>query len=92
MRNKPVVVGPRRAWRVWCRQCLACGLAFLLRARVPGPLLVSISSLRSDGLRSAAAEALQILGVDGFGLLCVVSFTQQRSRGLALLGVIRPIA
>ncbi len=78
-------MGPRRAWRLWFRQCLACGLVFLLSARVPGPLLVSIASLHSDGPRSAAAEALLVLGVDGFGLLCALSFTHQRILGLALV-------
>lgn len=85
MRNEPVVVGPGRAWPLWFRQCLACGLVFLLSARVPGQLLAWITSLRSDGPRSAAAEALLILGVDGFGLLCALYFTHQRIRGLALV-------
>ncbi len=67
------------------RQLLACGLVFLLSARIPVHLLAWISCLRSHVGWSAAGEALLVLAVDGFGLLCALFFTHQRIRGLALL-------
>ena len=67
------------------RQSLACGLVVLLSSRIPGHGLAGVTSLWRDGIGAAAAEALLLLGVDGFGLLCALYFTHARIRGLSVV-------
>ena len=85
MRDETGLPEPGPARPLWIRQSLACGLVFLLSARIPGHLLAWISCLRSTGGWTAAGEALLVLAVDGFGLLCALYFTHRRIRGLALM-------
>ena len=85
MKDDTVLLGSGPPGPLWIRQSLACCLVFLLSARIPGHLLAWISCLRSTGGWTAAGEALLVLAVDGFGLLCALYFTHRRIRGLALM-------
>ncbi len=85
MNPEPRLLGRGAAVPLWIRQSLACGLVFLLSARIPGQLMAWIASLRSPAGWSAAGEPLLLLVVDAFGLLCALFFTHRRIRGLALL-------
>lgn len=85
MSPEPQLPGRGAALPLWIRQFLACGLVFLLSARIPGQLMAWIASLRNPASWSAAGEPLLLLVVDAFGLLCALFFTHRRIRGLALL-------
>ncbi len=71
----------------WVRQLVACGLLFLLSARIPAHLAALVTAIAHPardpwhGPVSAAA----MLGVDGFGVLCAVYLSHGRLRGVPLL-------
>ena len=85
MSHEPPVARPGGVLPLWIRQSLACGLVFLLSSRLPSHLLAWIASFPPGGSWPAAGEALLLLAVDGFGLICALFFTHRRIRGLALL-------
>ncbi len=71
----------------WIRQLVACGLLFLLSARIPAhlaALVMAISHPARDRLHGPV-YALVMVGLDGFGVLSAVYLSHARLRGVPLL-------
>lgn len=73
--------------QVRIRQLLACGLLVLLSARLPGHLLAFATTVARPAGSAAhgVADALAIVALDGFGILCAVYLSHTRLRGVRLL-------
>jgi hypothetical protein len=72
---------------VLLRQLVACWLLLLLSARLPSRLVaLAVAVLRPAGQPpQAAADALGMLGLDGFGVLCAIYLSHARLRGVRML-------
>lgn len=72
---------------VLLRQLVACVLLVLLSARLPSRLVaLAVAVLRPAGeAPQTAADALVMLGLDGFGVLCATYLCHGRLRGVPLL-------
>jgi hypothetical protein len=71
----------------WIRQLVACGLLFLLSARIPAHLAAVVTAIThpARGPFHGPVSALAMVGVDGFGVLCAVYLSHGRLRGVPLL-------
>ena len=72
---------------VWIRQLVACGLLFLLSARIPAHLVALVTAIAHPARDPwhGPVSAVAMVGVDGFGVLCAVYLSHGRLRGVPLL-------